>query len=117
MNDNRCPTCTAPRDPNDNFCRRCGRQIIVNLPVERPPALPAETGGIPPSIVGGVAVLAAGTALEWLARRLAGGVARGATRAAGRALVGRGQAAAANAEPAAAVTVREVLYVREVNLR
>jgi hypothetical protein len=86
----------------------------------REPSLPAETGGgLPPTLVGSIAVLAIGTGLEWLARRMAGNAARGAARAAGRALTKRQPEApvraASPAEPA--VVVREVLFVREVDLR
>jgi hypothetical protein len=78
----------------------------------------AGSNALAPSRVGSVAVLAAGTALEWLARRLAGGAARGASRAAGRALTRR-ESPAVPAAPKddPAVTVREFLYVREVDLR
>lgn len=117
MNSLRCPSCTSPRDADDNFCRRCGRQITVNLPAERESTLPAASapGGLPPTLVGSVAVLAIGTGLEWLARRVAGN----AARAAGRALVRR-DGPAAKAPPSTStppVTVKEVLYIREVELR
>ena len=117
MDLSRCPSCNAARDPDDNFCRRCGRQITVNLPAVKEANLPAETtGGLPPSLVGSVAVLAAGTALEWLARRLAGN----AARAAGRALVRREPTPVAKTRHAQtatpAVTVREFFYVREVDV-
>jgi hypothetical protein len=88
----------------------------VNLPAVKEPRLPAETNSaIPPSLVGSVAVLAAGTALEWLARRLAGN----AAKAAGRALVRKEPSAPAKArqpQVTPAVTVREFLYVREVEV-
>jgi len=115
MNDIRCPSCGASRDADDNFCRRCGRQITVTLPALRPANLPAESKGIPPSLIGSVAVLALGTGLEMLARRVAGGAAKGAARAAGRALLNRTSPAAAKAEPA--VRVDEVLFIRQVHLR
>jgi hypothetical protein len=120
VNDLRCPSCSAPRDSDDNFCRRCGRQITVNLPAVREPSLPAETsGGLPPTLVGSIAVLAIGTGIEWLARRMAGSAAKGAARAAGRALTKRQAAPASRASSVAdpAVVVREVLFVREVDLR
>jgi hypothetical protein len=65
-----------------------------------------------------MAVLAVGTGLEWLARRMAGT----AAKAAGRALIGssdRSQAPATRrATPSdEAVTVDEVLYIRKVQLR
>jgi hypothetical protein len=118
VNDLRCPSCHAPRETDDNFCRRCGRQITVNLPVERASNLPTETsGGIPASLVGSVAVLAIGTGLEGLARRMAGSAARGAARAAGLALVRRDQAPVKTQAEVPAVVVKEFFYVREVELR
>jgi hypothetical protein len=78
--------------------------------------LPARKASLPPSLVGSVAVLAVGTGLEWLARRLAGG----AARAAGRALLGqeRRPAPVEKSRPAGPdVTVNEVIYVRKVELR
>lgn len=110
-----CSRCDAARDLADNFCRRCGRQFTVNLPAVRPPLLPVRARTIPPSLVGSVAVLALGTGLEWLARRVAGS----AARAAGRALVERspGSAVAQRESPTDALTVDEVLYVRKVQLR
>jgi hypothetical protein len=92
----------------------------VNLPAVREPSLPAETsGGLPPTLVGSIAVLAIGTGLEWLARRMAGNAARGAARAAGKALTKRQTEAPVRASSPAepAVVVREVLFVREVDLR
>ena len=64
-------------------------------------------------------MLAIGTGIEWLARRLAGSAARGAARAAGRALTKREQSPvkAATQDDSPAVVVKEVLYVRQVNLR
>jgi hypothetical protein len=99
----------------DNFCRACGHQFTVNLPAVRASNLPAvKRGSLPPSLVGSVAVLAVGTGLEWLARRMVGQ----ATRAAGRALLGSEQAAPAKPAPRQEnVTVDEVLYVRKVQLR
>jgi hypothetical protein len=96
---------------DDNFCRRCGHQFTVNLPALRAPSLPVPSRSIPPSLVGSVAVLAVGTGLEWLARRLA----NNAARAAGRALVGK--AAEPQRAPDEDVTISEILYVRKVQLR
>ena len=99
----------------DNFCRACGHQFTVNLPSVRASNLPAvKRSSLPPSLVGSVAVLAVGTGLEWLARRMVGQ----AARAAGRALIGSDQPAPT--KPATRqddVTVDEVLYVRKVQLR
>ena len=111
-----CASCGASRDPQDNFCRRCGRQITVNLPAIQERALPVESRGIPPSLIGSVAVLAIGTGLEWVARRMA----VGAARAAGRALVSktepRSERSRATVNNEAAM-IDEVLYIRQVHLR
>jgi hypothetical protein len=119
MTDLRCGRCEFPRDTNDNFCRRCGHQFTVNLPAVRSVGLPSvqrSSRGIPPSLVGSVAVLALGTGAEWLARRLAGS----ATRAVARKMLGGSTTQApAKAQPPAPrdVTVDEMLYVRKVSLR
>jgi hypothetical protein len=112
----KCGRCGNPRDQADNFCRRCGHQLTVNLPAVRPRNLPIRVQSLPPSLVGSVAVLAVGTGLEWLARRLVGN----ASRAAGRALIGRDNSPATTrpAKPTSPdVSVNEVLYVRKVELR
>jgi hypothetical protein len=111
----RCNLCHAPRDRDDNFCRRCGRQITINLPAVRQSSLPAPHRGVPPSLLGSVALLAVGTGLEWAARRLAGG----AVRSVGRALVSppKAQPPAQVTPPSDTVTVDEILYVRQVRLR
>ena len=103
------------RDVGDNFCRACGHQFTVNLPAVKPSRLPAlRRGGLPPSLVGSVAVLAVGTSLEWLARRMVGS----AARAAGRALVGEDRVPTTKPAPRSDdVTVDEILYVRKVQLR
>lgn len=88
----------------------------MNLPAVKSSRLPAvKRSGLPPSLVGSVAVLAVGTSLEWLARRMMGN----AARAAGRALIG-GNDRAPVTKPAPQsddVTVDEVLYIRKVQLR
>jgi hypothetical protein len=103
------------RDVGDNFCRVCGHQFTVNLPAVHASNLPAiKHRGLPPSLVGSVAVLAVGTGLEWLARRMVGS----AARAAGRALIGADEAPVPKPAPRTDhVTVDEVLYVRKVQLR
>jgi hypothetical protein len=104
------------RETTDNFCRVCGHQFTVNLPAVHETRLPARTsGGLPPSVVGSVAVLAAGTALEWLARRLM----NSAARAAGRALVSADPLQPPAPRPSASpdVTIDEVLYVRKIEVR
>jgi hypothetical protein len=111
-----CGRCGAKRDTADNFCRQCGHQLTVNLPAVRAETLPAVPRAIPPSLIGSVAVLAVGTGLEWLARRIAGSTAR----AAGRALISREQATGDKPRQTATsddVTVDEFLYVRKVQLR
>lgn len=110
-----CNRCRTPRDTGDNFCRGCGRQFTVNLPSVRSQTLPAVRRALPPSLMGSVAVLAVGTGLEWLARRMAGS----AARAAGRALIGqqRSMTPAAPTPQPEDVTIDEVLYVRKVQLR
>jgi hypothetical protein len=70
---------------------------------------------IPTSLVGSVAVLAVGTGIEWLARRMAGS----AARAAGRALVGadRSLVPQKRRPESQSVTIDEVVYVRKVEVR
>jgi hypothetical protein len=87
----------------------------VNLPSVRQVNLPAvKRGTLPAPLVGSVAVLAVGTGLEWLARRMVGS----AARAAGRALIGQEAAPVAKPAPRSDdVTVDEFLYVRKVQLR
>jgi hypothetical protein len=105
---------------DDNYCRRCGRQITVTLPAVREPHLPAETRAIPPALLGSVAALAAGTALEWLARRLASNAAKGVAKAAGRALPKSAPDQRVRSpvpRDDGAVVVREFFYMRRVDLR
>jgi hypothetical protein len=94
----------------------------TSLPAVPASRLPARTQSIPPSLVGSVVVLAAGTGIEWLARRFGGAAARtaarAATRAAGRALIGGSQRPAAQqARPPAKTIVDELIYVRKIELR
>jgi hypothetical protein len=116
----KCGRCGAARDTNDNFCRSCGHQLTVNLPALRQSRLPAGPQAIPRSLIGSVAVLAVGTSIEWLARRFAGSAARGAVRAAGRALVRQDRVPTTKtgaASPAKNVSIDEVIYVRKIELR
>jgi hypothetical protein len=118
VNDLRCARCTAPRETNDNFCRRCGHQFTVNLPVVQNLGLTERQTqrGLPPSIVGSVALLALGTGAEWLARRLASTAVRSATKAVlGRNLPANTRKSALTTPKD--VTVDEVLYIRKVQLR
>jgi hypothetical protein len=111
-----CSRCGGARDTQDNFCRGCGHQFTVNLPAVRESRLPArQSRAIPRSLMGSVAVLAAGTGIEWLARRMAGS----AARAAGRALVGADRPVhpTKRAPDSQSVTINEVVYVRKVEVR
>ncbi|MPZ50677.1 MAG: hypothetical protein GEU75_15495 [Dehalococcoidia bacterium] len=123
----RCSRCNAPRDTADNFCRRCGHQLTVevsaaaaSVPALRSSQLPVRSQALPRSLMGSVAVLAIGTGVEWLARRFAGNAARAASRAAGRALVGQEQLPSRSKPRSASpdsVSVDEFIYVRKVELR
>ena len=108
---------------SDNFCRKCGHQLTIDQVTVRSSAKPATsfqqmptvTVPIPPAVIRGAAMLALGTGVEWMLRRMAGN----AARAAGRSLVPGGGSVPAkhlNAGPREA-TVDEVLYVRKVQLR
>ena len=110
-----CGRCGGSRDTQDNFCRTCGHQLTVNLPAVREAQLPVRQGrAIPPSLVGSVAVLAVGTGIEWLARRMAGS----AARAAGRALITGGRPGLPTRRTQSqTVTIDEVVYVRKVEVR
>ena len=119
----RCHNCGAARGVEDNFCRRCGKQITVNLPAIRSQSLPtgqaglpAVRGSLPPTVLRGLAALAIGTGLEWAARRLASNATRGITRA----LIQREptkKPKASNGGSADAVAIDEVVYIRQVHLR
>ncbi len=117
-----CDRCNAAYDPNDNFCRRCGQGLASHrLPAVRPPAAvtTAQPGfALPRSLVRSVAVLAVGTGLEWVTRRLMGT----AAKAAGRALVSGVDPRTARHDAKAVrapqeLTVDELIYVRKVSLR
>jgi hypothetical protein len=115
MSSSLCSRCGAARDLQDNFCRSCGHQFTVNLPARSAAALPVKASQLPPSLIGGVAVLALSTGLEWMMRRMA----NNAVRRAGRALVGPApqRPIRPDRQQAHDVTVDEVLYVRKVQLR
>jgi hypothetical protein len=122
-----CPRCGASRETEDNFCRRCGHQLTVDVPAGRslpavqPQRLPARSQSLPPSLVGSVALLAVGTGIEWLARRMAGTAGRSVARAATRALIGRerlpANPVASPPSTPSTVNVDEFIYVRKVELR
>ena len=116
MDSNRCDRCSLPHDAGDNFCRRCGRSLSAGLPAIRPAASvtkPVSSRSVTPSLVGSVAVLALGTGLEWMARRLMGT----AARKAGRALVSGAETRPAPRQPKTEATIDELIYVRKVQLR
>jgi hypothetical protein len=115
-----CNRCGAVRETSDNFCRKCGHQLTIDLPAVRPtgavqPVKPlAISVPIPPAVVRGVAVLALSTGVEWMLRRMAGN----AAKAAGRSLIpGAGSSKQLKAGEPRQVTIDEVLYVRKVQLR
>ncbi len=76
----RCESCSAPRDADDNFCRRCGASLNdASRPAERVtlPAVPSSSyepvpwrPAVPPAVQG-AAVLVAGTVAEMVLRGLA----------------------------------------------
>lgn len=120
MDSAHCTRCGSERDTTDNFCRSCGHQLTIDvLPARRPaPAVPAPrpvTVSIPPSVVRGVAVLALGTGVEWMLRRVAGN----AVKVAGRSLLPGASASSAKQLQQAPrdLTINEILYVRKVQLR
>jgi hypothetical protein len=111
-----CARCGIERDTRDNFCRSCGHQFTVNLPAIRESGLPVRQArpAVPRSLVGSVAVLAVGTGIEWLARRMAGS----AARAAGRAIVSANPLQPTRrARDTGTVTIDEVVYVRKIEVR
>ena len=76
----RCESCDALYDPGDNFCRHCGASLNDESPAIERVSLPAVPNPhyepVPwrpavPAVVGGVAVLAAGTLAEMVLRGLA----------------------------------------------
>ena len=122
MEASHCTRCGSHRDLSDNFCRKCGHPLTVDqvsvhstakpVPVQQ---MPTVTVPIPPAVIRGAAMLALGTGVEWMLRRMAGN----AARAAGRSLIPGGNNSPAkqlNAGPRE-VTVDEILYVRKVQLR
>lgn len=115
-----CNRCGTVRDTTDNFCRKCGHQLTIDVPAVRPVTAVQPTANpinvsIPPSVVRGVAVLALSTGVEWMLRRMAGN----AAKAAGRSLIpGTGTPAKQLKDGGPReVTVDEFLYVRKVQLR
>ncbi len=116
VNANRCDRCNLPHETGDNFCRRCGRSLSAGLPAIRPVAnvtTPSRSSALAPSLVSSVAVLALGTGLEWVARRLMGT----AARKAGRALVSGGESRPVPREQTTDDTIDELVYVRKIQLR
>jgi len=120
----RCTRCNKDRDSADNFCRNCGLTLTPppqsQLPVVRPAAAvttarPAPT--ISRSIVRSVAVLAFGTGLELVTRRLMGSAAKSAGRALTNGVLPRPSRNAAKSEAADEVTINELVYIRKISLR
>lgn len=105
-----CPECAAPRDAGDNFCRRCGVDLVgERLPVARRPAaiapLRPSLGAVPAPVKRAAAAVAVGTAL-----RIGAGVA-------GRLLARRSATPPARrprAAPSRATVVSEALFVRRI---
>jgi hypothetical protein len=121
VNASRCQRCQAEYQAGDNFCRRCGNRLAMSPAVQPARAVVRRTPGLPPSLVSSVAVLAVGTGLEWLARRLVST----AARSAGRALAGEGDIRPQPTTPPPApkqeapltATIDEIVVVRKVQLR
>ncbi len=111
-----CTRCNSTRETSDNFCRKCGHQLTITVPSVRATtaSVAVKPVSIPPSVVGGVAVLALTTGVEWVMRRMAGN----AARAAGRALVTRNSTPLpTKASAPSEVSVDEIVYIRKVQLR
>ena len=91
----------------------------MRLPaVTHPTAVARRSRALPRSLVGSVAVLALGTGLEWAARRVMGS----AAKAAGRALVSRGDGSSVPRETQSLpspteTTIEELIYLRKVAVR
>ena len=104
-----CPDCAAPRDAGDNFCRRCGVDLVgERLPVaRRPAAIVPLRPALPAPVKRAAAAVAVGTALR-IGAGIAGRVlARRSARSAGSAPARRPGAA-----PSRATVVSEAVYVR-----
>jgi hypothetical protein len=74
-------------------------------------------GGLPRSVVRSVAVLAVGTGLELVTRRLMGSAAKTAGRALAGGILPRPARRTAKSDAPAEVTIDELVYVRKVSLR
>jgi hypothetical protein len=112
MSPSPCGRCGAERDASDNFCRRCGQQFQATLPAVVPDRTLVKREFLPAPLVGSMAVLALGTGVEWLARRMAGN----AARSAGRALISRSEGGKKAAASRESLVVDETIYVRKVHL-
>lgn len=76
-----CPTCGVNVDAEDNFCRQCGASTgRAQLPAVRTAALPMMWKPTVSPVVKGAAVMAAGTAGQYLLRRVVGGFTGGGRR-------------------------------------
>jgi hypothetical protein len=69
----KCPACNSSGLFEDGFCASCGlEQPAVRLPAKRQPdRLPATWQQAAPVVVRGLALVAAGVAVEWLLRNSA----------------------------------------------
>lgn len=76
-----CPACGVGVDADDNFCRRCGASTgRAQLPAVRTAALPMAWKPTVSPVMKGAAVMAAGTAGQFLLRRVVGGFTGGRRR-------------------------------------
>lgn len=76
-----CPACGVSVDGGDNFCRHCGASTgRGQLPAVRTAALPVAWRPTVSPVVKGAAVMAAGTAGQFLLRRVVGGFTGGGRR-------------------------------------
>lgn len=80
----RCPACHRQCDAGDNFCRHCGGELVVEVPVLRQTEpLPVPWDQVRPVVTRGVAAIAAGVVLDLVLRRL-GSVVAGTPQALAR---------------------------------
>jgi hypothetical protein len=71
----RCPRCSSPHDPEDSYCRHCGAALhATRVPIVRDDRsyAPVPWRETVPVVIGGAAVVAAGTLAEAVLRRLIG---------------------------------------------
>ncbi len=69
-----CPSCGSGVEADDNFCRRCGSSTgRAQLPAVRTSQLPVAWRPTVSPVMKGAVVMAAGTAGQFLLRRVVGG--------------------------------------------